>query len=330
MLPQDRSIHFRSDGLALSPAEYARLLAPDRRRRGDRCRRVFAGRCGRTARTAHGRNSSARRLRYLCRRARLANHLALRLLSQARASGAGPARKPHLLRLRRLRPGVERTGPWSRSRGTDELYSGQRDDRGRGAKIEGRHRTMVSDFDQIRRRQGFRPCRDAAHHRLCPRAWDRLHLDGARLFLAAALYRYRTFDLRRAVRYRLRVAVQIFQRGRRGDLGRLAAAARRALSSAPHVRQRAAPGLALRSGRIALPRRVRRTLRRSGGNGGSAVWARWASARVEVLRSGGFDQRHPPAAARRRRGGADRDGSPRVGYRCRRRSPPLPMPPSSS
>ena len=79
------------------------------------------------------------------------------------------------------------------------------------------------------------------------------------------LYRHRPLGHGRAVRYGLCVAVEIPERGERGDPRRAPRAHRRPLPPAPDVRRRPAACLALCRGRAPFPRRVRRALRPGGG-----------------------------------------------------------------
>ncbi len=213
MLPQDCAIHFRSDGVALSPAEYARLLARLAEEDGIAADEFSLGRCRRTARTAHGRAA---------RQGDCGIHAVGHLgqpsggspLGAARAAGAGSARKPPLPRLRRLRPGAERADPGPARPRPGELY------RRRGRRPRSR----------AKRRAGFAP-RSARSRSNCrcgagrarssttprcsaspalPASAGSGSISTARGCFSRPLYRDRTRCLRRAVRYRLRVAIQIF------------------------------------------------------------------------------------------------------------------------
>ena len=88
-------MHFRSDGLALSPAEYARLLARLAEERG-----IAADEFSREGAVAELEERMAALLgketALFLPSGTLANHLALRLLTDARPPGARPARKPYL------------------------------------------------------------------------------------------------------------------------------------------------------------------------------------------------------------------------------------------
>ncbi len=126
----------------------------------------------------------------------------------ARAPGAGPARKPSLLPI---------CGDCAQelsgltlvplAAGSGELYPGRGHGRGRRAKKTGRVRTPIGAISiempgAAHVGRGLRPCRDAAHHRLCPRARDRAASRRRAAVSRHPLYRDRTRRItrRRSIR----------------------------------------------------------------------------------------------------------------------------------
>src|SRR5215469_12036873 len=103
---EDSSVHFCSDGLALSPAAYSRLLTRLAEQSG-----VIADEFSRDGIVAVLEERMAEMLgtemALFMPSGTLANNLALRL-GAARPSGARAAGEPHLQRFRRLRTGAER------------------------------------------------------------------------------------------------------------------------------------------------------------------------------------------------------------------------------
>ena len=95
-------MQFRSDGLGLSPAEYARLLAEIAETRGievdDYSRGGVVAELEARMAALLGKETAV-----FLPTGTLANHLAVRLLTRARAAGAGAAGKPSVERRRRLR-----------------------------------------------------------------------------------------------------------------------------------------------------------------------------------------------------------------------------------
>ena len=188
MLPQDRSIHFRSDGLALSPAEYARLLAQIAEGEGIAADEFSLGgaveRLERRMAELLGKEVAV-----FMPSGTLANHLALRLLSQ-RGRRVLVQRESHIYcdcgdcvqELSGLTLVPLAAGRTSFTL-DDVMTEAGREDEGRvrtpiGAiSIESpvrRRRGEVFDHAEMQRITGF-----AREHGIG------LHLDGARLFLAA-------------------------------------------------------------------------------------------------------------------------------------------------
>ena len=172
----DRTVHFRSDGLALSPAEYARLLVRLAEERGiaaDEFSRegvVVGARAtdGGAARQGDGALSAERYARQSSGAASSRD---------ARPPGARAARKPHLQRYRRLHAGAERSDPDPARSAARDLYP--RRGRGRDRPPSGSPRVDPDRryFDRIpgapAAGRGLRLCRDAADRGLCAGAPDR-------------------------------------------------------------------------------------------------------------------------------------------------------------
>ena len=287
MLSQDWSIHFRSDGLALSPAEYARLLARLAEDEGIAADEFSLGgaveRLEQRMAALLGKETAI-----FMPSGTLANHLAVRLLAQ-RGRRVLVQRESHIYRdtgdcaqelsgLTLVPLAAGRT-----SFTLDEVIAEA------AREEDGRVRTPIGAISierPVRRwRARFSTMPRCGGSPALPASAGSGCISTARGCFSRPLIPGSRPRLRGAVRYGLRVALQIFQRRRRGGAGRAAASARRALSSAPHVRRRAAAGLALRGGGVALSRRLRRALRRGGGDGGRLFGALGEHPRVQVLRS---------------------------------------------
>ena len=330
MLPQDRSIHFRSDGLALSPAEYARLLAQIAEGEGIAADEFSLGgaveRLERRMAELLGKEVAV-----FMPSGTLANHLALRLLSQ-RGRRVLVQRESHIYcdcgdcvqELSGLTLVPLAAGRTSFTL-DDVMTEAGREDEGRVRTPIGaisikspvrRRRGEVFDHAEMQRITGF-----AREHGIG------LHLDGARLFLAApytdiapSIYAA-PFDT---------VYVSLYKYFNAAG-GAILAGSRQLLDGLYHQRRMFGGGL-----RQAWPYAAVASHYLEGFAGRFAEAAAMADRLFGALGEhppgggtalGGFDQRHPPAAARRRRGGAtgtarrardiDPPGARRL-YRCRR------------
>ena len=136
----------------------------------------------------------------------------------------------------------------------------------------------------------------------------RLHLDGARLFLQSAYTGGRRaridvaeYRFRASVRYRLRLALQVLQRGVGGDPRRSAVHAGRHVSHPPDVRRRSPRRLAVRRGGIASSARVRRPRRIPRRGRGLRTVVHRAGEPARGVHGRADDRRHQPVPAARGR-----------------------------
>ena len=258
----DRAVDFRSDGLSLSPAEYARLLVQLAEERG-----IAADEFSREGVVVELEERMAallgKEMALFLPSGTLANHLALRLLA-TRGRLVLVQRESHIyndtgdcaqeLSGLTLIPLAPQRATFTLAEIEDEIARlpearvdpGRRDlDRIPGAPAPGR---------------GLRLHRDAADRRLCAGASDRASPRWCPHLARLGLHGDNPGELRSVVRHRLRLALQILQRRRRRRARRAEGADREPLSSAAHVRRQSSPGLALCGGGLALPRRLRRTL----------------------------------------------------------------------
>ena len=221
-------VQFRSDGLGLSPAEYARLLAEIAERRGidvdDYSRGGVVAELEERMAALLGKETAV-----FLPTGTLANHLAVRLLAEGRGRRVLVQQESHLwndegdcathlsgLTLVPLAPG-RATITLGRNRAGGRRRAG---DAGRGA---GR-RDLDRDAGAPRRRRGLRSGRIARDLGLCPRARHRAASRRRAAADRSGLYRDRPGRYGGAVRYGLCVAVEIPERGIGRDPGRAARA----------------------------------------------------------------------------------------------------------
>ena len=300
---QDGAVQLRSDGLALSPADYARLLgrlADDPGIEADEYSRhgVVASLEARFA-ALLGKDMAV----YLPT-GTLANHLALRRLardgrrvlvqqeSHVYNDEGDCAQQLSGLTLVPLAPGRATFTLADVEAELRRVETGRVHTAVGAISIESPVRRImgeVFDFAEMQKIAAF-----ARERRIG------LHLDGARLFLASAYTGDLARDLRGIVRHRLCVALQIFQRRFGCDPRWAAAFAGKSLSRAAHVRRRLATGMARCGCGATLSRRLSRSLRPRRGGGRCIVCRAWPASALPGRAATGRYQCGAPARQGRR------------------------------